>query len=176
MQTAQHEPMRGRAVGSALVVVTAGILLHYAWDWSGRSPFVSFFAATNESTWEHLKLAFWPALLLASVHWWLYRRPSGWLVATTVRVLVPSVLIVVLFYGYTSILGTHHLALDIATFVVAVFAGEFAGHSLMDRRFTSGIRVLAAAGLVLAVVAFSTFTFSSPSWFLFEDPSRSAQQ
>lgn len=46
--------MRGRAVGSTLIVVTLGSLLHFAWSWSGRSPIVAVFAATNESTWEHL--------------------------------------------------------------------------------------------------------------------------
>lgn len=54
-----------RSLVSAIVVIAVGSLLHFAWEWSGRSAVVAVFAATNESTWEHLKLAFWPALALA---------------------------------------------------------------------------------------------------------------
>lgn len=165
-----NTPRARRALGSAIVVVTAGSLLHFAWSWSGRSPFVAIFAATNESTWEHLKMAFWPALLISPIQRWLYGALPGWLVGTAIRVLMPPVLIVALFYGYTSVLGTNHLVLDIGTFVVAVMAGEFAGHSAMHERTAAGVRRLAASALVAAILAFSTLSFSPPRWFLFDDP------
>ena len=165
-----NTPRARRALGSAMVVVTAGSLLHFAWSWSGRSSFVAIFAATNESTWEHLKMAFWPALLISPIQRRLYGALPGWLVGTAIRVLVPPVLIVALFYGYTSVLGTNHIVLDIGTFVVAVMAGEFAGHSAMYDRTAAGVRGLAASALVAAILAFSTLSFSPPGWFLFEDP------
>ena len=92
-----------------------GSLLHFAWEWSDRNPVVAVIAATNESTWEHLKMAFWPALLISPIQRWRYGALPGWLVGTAIRVLMPPVLIVALFYGYTSVLGTNHLVLDIGT-------------------------------------------------------------
>lgn len=59
-----NELMRWRSFVSAIVGISAGSLLHFAWEWSGRSTVVAVFAATNQNTWEHLKLAFWPALVL----------------------------------------------------------------------------------------------------------------
>jgi hypothetical protein len=152
------------------VVVTIGSLLHFAWAWSGRSSIVAIFAATNESTWEHLKMAFWPAFLLSPIQRRFYGKLPGWLPATAIRSLLPPVLIVVFFYGYTSVLGTNHLAIDVATFIVAVFIGELLGHSVMPRRTAALVRVAAAAALMIAVVAFSTLSFIRPEWFLFEDP------
>ena len=162
--------MRRHIIGSTLAVVTIGSLLHFAWAWSGRRSIVAVFAATNESTWEHLKMAFWPALLLSPIQRWFYGTQPGWLFATAIWSLLPPLLIVVLFYGYTAIMGTNQIALDIATFVVAVFIGELLGYSVMPMRTAVGVRVAAAAILLIAVVAFSTLSFRPPSWFLFEDP------
>jgi hypothetical protein len=152
------------------VVVAIGSLLHFAWAWSGRNSIVAVFAAINESTWEHLKMAFWPALLLSPIQRWLYGALPGWLLAAAICSLVPPLLIILLFYGYTSILGENHIALDIATFAVAVFFGELLGHLVMPKRTPAGLRVAAAGVLLVAVVAFSTLSFGPPSWFLFEDP------
>jgi hypothetical protein len=124
----------------------------------------------NESTWEHLKMAFWPALLLSPIQRWLYGAVPGLLLAAAICSLVPPLLIILLFYGYTSILGENHIALDIATFAVAVFFGESLGHLVMPRRTAVGLRVTAAGVLLIAVVAFSTLSFKPPPWFLFEDP------
>ncbi|HEX6134437.1 MAG TPA: DUF6512 family protein [Longimicrobiales bacterium] len=163
---------RARVLGSTLVVVTAGSLLHFAWEWSGRDPVVAVFAATNESTWEHLKMAFWPALLLSPLQRLRYGRMPGLLPATAIRSLLPPVLIVALFHGYTWILGSHHLAADIATFVVAVFTGELLGHGVMARSSGPGARVASAMAVTLAVIAFATLSFVPPDWFLFDDPTR----
>jgi hypothetical protein len=159
-----------RAIVSALVVATAGNLLHFAYEWSGGSRVVALFAAVNESTWEHLKLAFWPALLLTPAQRWLYGPLPGWAAATATRCLLPSVLIVCGFYGYTAVLGRHHLAADIALFVVAIFLGESAGHLLLDRPTSPRLRTAALIALVTATLAFSTFTYFPPDLFLFDDP------
>ena len=41
-----------------------GNLLHFVYDWSGQNSVVAAFAAVNESTWEHMKLLFFPMLAL----------------------------------------------------------------------------------------------------------------
>ena len=168
--------MKTRVIASTLVVVTIGSLLHFAWAWSGRSAVVAIFAAVNESVWEHLKMAFWPALGLSPIQRWIYGALPGWSVATAVRSLAPSILIVAIFYAYTAITGTHYLVADVATFIVAVLIGELLGHRVMRKRAGRGLRITAAAMLVLAVAAFVRFSFAPPDWFLFEDPTSGAHR
>lgn len=168
---ALSKTMKWRAFLSALVVIVTGSLLHFAWEWSGRSAVAAIFAATNESTWEHLKLAFWPAIALAPFQRKLYGPLPGWLPATAIRCVLPSFLIVVLFYGYIALLGSHHLVADIAIFAVAIFAGEFLGHTMLTHGFGARTRIIAFVLLVLATVLFSTLTFAPPVVFLFHDPS-----
>jgi hypothetical protein len=159
-----------RVLVSALVVISLGSLLHFAWEWSGRNPLVAVVAATNESTWEHLKLAFWPALLVALVQRRVYGGPPGWLPATVLRVLIPPLLIVLLFYGYVGIMGAHQLWVDIAIFVLAVVVGEVVGHAVMWMRPGLGTRVGAGLLLVTSTAAFATLSFRPPAFFLFVDP------
>lgn len=148
----------------------AGSLLHYAWEWSGGNSIVAVFAAINESTWEHLKLAFWPALGLGVVQRRVYDAPPGWLVATALRCAIPPAAIVLLFYGYVAITGENHLVGDIAVFLIAILAGEHVGHGQLDRRFGNGMRLGAGALLIALIAAFAVFTFQPPDFFLFEAP------
>ena len=40
-----------------------GTLLHFMYEWSGHNKVVSLFAAVNESTWEHIKIALTPSFI-----------------------------------------------------------------------------------------------------------------
>ena len=155
----------------ALFIIAIGTLLHFLFEWSGESPFVAPFAAVNESVWEHLKLAFWPA----AVWTLLERNPlrtrgnNFWLARATGVTLMP-LLIVVLFYGYTFLLGDNALFLDITIFVVAVCAGQYVSYRLLkgDERSPS-LNLVAPAIIVVLAVLFIVFTFSTPHVGLFED-------
>lgn len=159
-----------RSLVSAIVVISAGSLLHFAWEWSGRSAVVAVFAATNESTWEHLKLAFWPALAITPIQRAMYGSLPGWLPATAIRCLLPAFVIVGLFYGYTALLGGHLLAADLTIFALAIVAGELLGHAVLTHLFGSKSRIGVLGLLVLATVLFSTLTFRPPDLFLFDEP------
>lgn len=57
---------------SILFSLVVGTLLHFTYQWSGENAFVGLFSAVNESTWEHLKLAFFPMLFMAIVGYFLF--------------------------------------------------------------------------------------------------------
>ena len=50
-------------VFSTIFSLISGVLLHFAYEWSDNNTFVGLFSAVNESTWEHLKLVFFPSLI-----------------------------------------------------------------------------------------------------------------
>lgn len=47
-----------------LFMSVIGTLLHFVYEWSGNNSIVRLFAPWNESTWEHMKLLFFPMLVL----------------------------------------------------------------------------------------------------------------
>lgn len=170
MQSTDGLPLK--LAGTAAIFAT-GSLLHFAYAWSGQSWPVALLAAVNESTWEHLKLAFWPGLAWAVAYWTL-RKPSPALAfwaAQSCGLFIVAALIVVLFYGYTAAIGRNLLVLDIGIFFIAILSGQLAAAALlaMTRRFT----VLCWLGLLLLAIqiaAYATFTVLPPPHWLFEDP------
>lgn len=52
---------------SAIFAIILGAILHFTYEWSGNNAFVGTFSSINESTWEHLKLAFFPMLITAII-------------------------------------------------------------------------------------------------------------
>ena len=48
-------------------VTFGGTILHFLYDWTGGNILVLPFSGVNESTWEHMKLLFWPLFLFAMV-------------------------------------------------------------------------------------------------------------
>ena len=95
-----------------------GTLGHFAYDWSGKSLPVGAFCAVNESTWEHMKLLFFPVLLFTAVQLCL-RWESGLLAARAVSTTAGLVAIPALFYTYSGVLGRTVDWVNILIFYVA---------------------------------------------------------
>ena len=82
-----------------------GTLFHFLYDWTGFILFAPF-SAVNESTWEHMKLLFFPSFIFAIIQsvFFLKDYPSFWkikLIGITVGILV----IPTLFYTYNGTIG-----------------------------------------------------------------------
>ena len=51
----------------------SGTLLHFLYDWFDKSLVVAPFSSVNESTWEHMKLLFWPMFIYAIIQSFFFR-------------------------------------------------------------------------------------------------------
>ena len=110
-----------------------GSLLHFVYGWSGGSVLAAGFSAVNESTWEHMKLLFFPVFLLTLVQTCIRRSADACIPAVrAISVFIGLGLIPMLYYTYTGIVGTHTLWADIAVFILAA-AGTFAADSALTR-------------------------------------------
>ncbi len=154
-----------------LFILGVGYILHFLYGWSGDSPLVAPFAAVNESVWEHLKLAFWPAALWALLeHAPMRNRINNFGLAKAAGITVMLLLMLGLFYSYTAILGENVLFLDITTFVVAVCGGQYLSYRLLtgDER-SPVLNLIAPFAIVVLAVLFVVFTYSPPEVGLFRD-------
>lgn len=103
-------------------VTALGTFSHFFYQWTGGNGLVALFCPVNESTWEHLKLLFFPYLIWSVVdalqgpRSFLARQLYCRLLGATCGMLT----IVTAFYTYTGVIGRHFLVLDILIYFVGV--------------------------------------------------------
>lgn len=166
--------LRSLHVIGAIFTLIAGTLLHFVWEWSGRSNFTAVFSAVNESTWEHLKLLFVPFILFTVIEYFLYGKNLECFFTAKVRaVILGMITIVAVFYTYTGILGNNYFPLDIGTFILGVAVSWLYSYRyLSDAENTcSGSSELFSLLMILTIAtAFAVFTFTPPNLGLFLPP------
>jgi hypothetical protein len=153
-------------------IIILGSALHFAFEWSGSQPVVGMFSAVNESVWEHLKLAFWPALLLMLIEYGPTKKTTtNFALAKTAGVCLMIIIIPIVFYSYTAITGKSVFVIDISTFIVAVVIGQLSSYKLLTyRKLSKNFNKISLIVLVLLGIAFVLFTFYPPQLSIFRDP------
>ena len=156
-----------------LFTAAAGSLLHFVYEWSGGSTLAAAFSAVNESTWEHMKLLFFPMFVFSVVQVIaLGRQYPNFLAVQAVSTLVGLALIPILFYTYTGALGRDVAWVDVTIFFLAALAAFALDVRLLRRgRWNSGYQQILGL-LVLWGLAFLFvyFTFRPPMLGLWQDP------
>lgn len=155
-----------------LFVSVAGTLLHFVYDWTGGNLFAGLFSAVNESIWEHMKLIYYPMVLVALAEYraWGREVPGFWCRKLT-GLLTALLLIPVLYYTYTGIWGIRVDWLNIAIFFLAAGAAFL----LETHSFQQGHPCVVSDGtavalILLPAVFFTLFTFRTPRIPFFRDP------
>lgn len=155
---------------SAIFTILLGIILHFTFQWSNKNPLVSVFSAVNESTWEHLKLLFFPMLITTTIgYFYLGKNIPKFLCSKTIGIIVSILFTIIFFYTYTGILGTNFAVLNILTFIISAILGEYVSYKLMFSVFESNNNICIAI-LTMLFLSFIFFTFSPPKIGLFKDP------
>jgi hypothetical protein len=155
---------------SAIFVMILGTLLHFTYEWSEGNLLVASFSAVNESTWEHLKLLFYPMLLTTIIGYFYFSKTKHiFLCANTIGILTAVSFTTVFFYTYTGIIGTNFAFLDIGSFFIAVIFGEFVIYKLLLSNFSCNKKTAFIVLLVL-LLCFILFTYATPEIGLFRDP------
>ena len=161
------------ALGTLFIFLT-GSLLHFFYGWSDERWWVGIFSAMNESVWEHLKLAFWPAVAWSLIGLATVRRqfPNYWL-GQLIAVSLPPLIIAFGFYGYTAALGGHTLSADLILFFCAIGAGQFAGLVVSQSRPKGKVASLFAVVMIVSLcLIFASLSSISIDMALFREPPR----
>ena len=59
--------LKSYTIAGIFFVLILGCLSHFFYEWSSNNFIVGLFAPVSESTWEHMKLIFFPMLLYSLV-------------------------------------------------------------------------------------------------------------
>ena len=148
-----------------------GTLLHFLYEWLGDAIWVAPFSGVNESTWEHMKLLFWPMFVFAIVQSFFFRERDAFWCVKLRGILLGIVTIPVLFYTYNGVIGKSPDWLNITIFFISAALAYLYETKLFN---TDKVKCkhpkLAIATLCLIALLFVLFTFRTPEIGIFRDP------
>ncbi len=159
-------------LGGFLFTAALGTFLHFLFDLTGQNWVAGLFSAVNESIWEHMKLLFYPMFLFAMLEnrLWGRENPQFWCIKL-LGILLGLVLIPVLYYTYSGILGENIDWINIAIFFVTAAVSYRFETVLLQRGCTCRLQSDAALVVLwLLAAVFTLFTFRPPLIPLFQDP------
>ena len=153
------------------ITALAGTLLHFLYEWLGEAVWVASFSGVNESTWEHMKLLFWPTFFFAIIESRFFKeRKEFWCIKLR-GIALGLLLIPVLFYTYNGIFGKSPDFINIGIFFLSL-AIAYIYETRLFNKTTLHCKhpTLAFSLLSLIALLFVIFTFAPPTINLFKDP------
>ena len=156
---------------AGFVISTAlGTLLHFLFGWTDLLALAPI-SAVNESTWEHMKILFFPMLFFAVAQSFFAKDYANFWQVKAVGITVGITAIPVLFYTYGGAFGAPPAWLNILFFFLSSalsYAVEF--YLFRSGQGQSKGRVVAIVFLSLLALLFVYYTFCPPALPLFLDP------
>lgn len=154
------------------VTSLCGTLLHFLYEWLGEAKWIAPFSGVNESTWEHMKLLFWPMFIYAIVQSFFFRdREDFWCIKRK-GILLGMILIPVLFYTYNGVIGKSPDWVNIAIFFISAAVAYIYETRLYNKKTTICKNSKFAISILCVVaIIFIVFTFATPEISIFRDPS-----
>ena len=148
-----------------------GTILHFLYDWLGEAAWIAPFSGVNESTWEHMKLLFWPMFIFAIAQSFYFKERKDFWCVKLKGILLGLVLIPILFYTYNGAIGKSPDWLNIAIFFVsAALAYLYETRQFNNERAFCKNPKRALIVLCLIALLFVIFTFVTPEIGIFRDP------
>ena len=148
-----------------------GTLLHFLYEWLGEAVWIAPFSGVNESTWEHMKLLFWPTFIFSVFQSLFFKdRKDFWCVKAR-GILLGLALIPIIFYTYNGVIGSSPDWINIAIFFISAAIAyiyetkQFNGGEVRCEYPTVAIIILCAIALLFVI-----FTFNPPKLNVFRDP------
>ncbi len=168
-------------IGTLFVLVT-GTLSHFVYGWTGNNPAAGLFFPVNESTWEHMKLVFFPTLVYGIFLYNKLREEYPCIkAAIPAGILAGTFSVPVLFYTYSGILGKDNFILDIAVFILSVLIAfriisRVARADEGKHLCTKTTATLLSIAVVLLAVSFMLFSYNPPKLGIFAEPPATMQE
>ncbi len=148
-----------------------GVLLHFLYDWTNQSIFIAPISGVNESTWEHMKLLFFPLFIYAIYEKRYFKEQKNYWCIKLIGILTGLITIPVLFYTYNGVIGKSPDWINIVIFFIsAAVAFLIEGHLLKQENYRCMWNRLSFIILCFIGLLFVIFTFFTPTIPLFKDP------
>ena len=156
---------------SIIIISILGTFFHFLYDISKHNKVVGLFAAVNESTWEHIKIALTPTILWGIYDGYIYGRNPNYFTAKLSSLLILITFIPTIFYLYKYFTNKPIIIVDILIFYIAIILSQFSFYSIIKLQtlgfatnYLSCISIFIVFGfyMVLTLLPIKSFIFKDP--------------
>jgi tryptophan-rich sensory protein len=148
-----------------------GTLLHFLYEWTGEAVWSAPISGVNESTWEHMKLFFFPAVAFAVFESFFMRERRDFWCIKLRGITLGLVLIPVIYYTYNGAIEKSPDWLNISIFFIsAAVAFIYEARQMRRREPVCTYPKIAVTVLCVLSALFVIFTFAPPEIGIFMDP------
>ena len=154
-----------------LIIGALGTLGHFVYNWSGENTILGYFTPVNESTWEHLKLLFFPTLIFSVFEYFLMKeKPQNYPFAVSISLLIGLISIVTIFYTYSGVLGFKIEWFNIAIYYIALLIMLITKAILLSLKLEVGIlNCFALIWIFVMALTFIFFTYNPLDLGIFKE-------
>ena len=148
-----------------------GTILHFLFDCTNKSLLIAPFSGVNESTWEHMKLLYFPIFIFALIQSRFFRYYQNFWCIKLIGILTGILLIPILFYTYNGVIGKSPDFINITIFFISAAATFIFEWYLFKKNNIKCNRIWLAFSIICLIgVLFILFTFITPKIAIFKDP------
>lgn len=148
-----------------LVIGVLGTISHFLYEWTNYNKIVGYFSAVNESTFEHLKLLFFPTILFSLIEYFFVKKEiKNYISSVIISVIIGIISIVVLFYTYKGVLGYNVDAVNIAIYYISIIIMLIVKNRIIDSEnfSTKSANIFFLLIGVIISFIFFIFTYTTP--------------
>ena len=153
------------------VTSLGGTILHFLYDWLDGALWIAPFSGVNESTWEHMKLLFFPMFIFSIIQGFFFKDRSDFQCVKLRGILLGISLIPIIFYTYNGVIGKSPDWLNITIFFIsAAIAYIYETRLFNSERLVCNSKLRPTVILCIIALLFAVFTFRTPEIGIFKDP------
>lgn len=163
--------LKKKEIVACILSCILGVLFHFVYNWSNQSFFLGFFVPVNESIWEHLKLHFYPIILVSIPQYYLLGKQYPDFFCVKFRSILLAIFsTVILFYTYSGILGQIVDFINIAIFFLSMILAYLYSCKQLQKQAPAKSSGYCILGLFTLALLFAVFTIYPPAIGLFQVP------
>ena len=156
---------------AVIIISIIGSLAHFLYEWTHHNKIIGLFAAVNESTWEHIKIAITPTLLWSLYDGFIYGANPNYFLGKFLSLMALAIVIPTLFYSYRRFTKHEVLIVDIAIFYITILLSQLLFYVIISAPPAPFIlQYLSCIGTFIFFGAYMTLTLAPLHNFIFEDP------
>ena len=156
---------------SSIAISILGTLSHFLYDLSNHNKFIGLFAAVNESTWEHIKIALTPTLLWGLLDGFVYGNNPNYFLAKVLSLITIILLMPLLYYGHKYVAKKDYFVFDIISFYIVIICSQLIFYFILKLEPVNFIiYYISCIGLFIIFGGYMVLTLLPIKNFIFKDP------